>query len=271
MPDMPAQSKFLQTFAFAVILFTSLIASAADLVPLTRAHAHNDYEHKRPLKDALDQGFCSVEADINLVDGQLLVAHSLKAVDPKKTLQSLYLEPLRQRIKANNGHVYLNGPECTLLIDFKTGAEPTYAALREVLKQYADILTVFRDGVKEPKAITAILTGNYPRATLAADSVRYAAGDGKLPDLDANPPVTLVPWISENWGPQFKWRGKGPIPEEDARKLKHIVAQAHEQGRRVRFWGSPDQPVFWKELLEQGVDLINTDDLPGFRQFYLGQ
>jgi hypothetical protein len=29
---------------------------------LTRAHAHNDYHHPRPLLDALDHGFCSVEA-----------------------------------------------------------------------------------------------------------------------------------------------------------------------------------------------------------------
>ena len=34
-----------------------------------------------PLFDALEQGFCSVEADIHLVDGKLLVAHDLKDVD----------------------------------------------------------------------------------------------------------------------------------------------------------------------------------------------
>ena len=33
-------------------------------VPLARAHAHNDYEHPRPLRDALDHGFTSVEADV---------------------------------------------------------------------------------------------------------------------------------------------------------------------------------------------------------------
>ena len=43
--------------------------------PLERAHAHNDYEHERPLLDALDHGFCSVEADIVLSEGELLVAH----------------------------------------------------------------------------------------------------------------------------------------------------------------------------------------------------
>lgn len=34
------------------------------VVPLERAHAHNDYEHDRPLFDALDSGFKSVEADV---------------------------------------------------------------------------------------------------------------------------------------------------------------------------------------------------------------
>ena len=43
--------------------------------PLAGAHAHNDYEHPRPLLDALSHGFQSVEADIFLIDDQLLVAH----------------------------------------------------------------------------------------------------------------------------------------------------------------------------------------------------
>src|SRR5207237_4622701 len=47
-------------------------ASTMAAVPLIHAHAHNDYEHTRPLLDALDHGFCSVEADIHLVDGKLL-------------------------------------------------------------------------------------------------------------------------------------------------------------------------------------------------------
>src|SRR4051812_12734941 len=36
---------------------------------LSRAHAHNDYEHEHPLLDALEAGFASVEADVWLVDG----------------------------------------------------------------------------------------------------------------------------------------------------------------------------------------------------------
>jgi Glycerophosphoryl diester phosphodiesterase family len=254
---------------------TALSSSADPVIPLTRVHAHNDYEHKHPLFDALNQGFCSVEADIHLVDGQLLVAHDLRDVNPKLTLESLYLDPLRKRIKENGGRVYPNGPECTLLIDFKATNQvesmAMYEKLREVLHTYAGILSVFRDGKKETNAIVCILTGNYPRSALAADSIRYAAGDGKLPDLEKNPPADLIPWISENWQPLFKWRGKGPMPDDDLARLKEILRKAHQQGRRVRFWNSPDKPVFWKAMLEQGVDLINTDDLKGFTEFYNGQ
>ncbi|MCZ9341415.1 hypothetical protein NGM37_27000, partial [Streptomyces sp. TRM76130] len=54
--------------------------------PLWRAHAHNDYEHPRPLLDALDHRFGSVEADVYLVDGQLLIAHDAVDLDPARTL-----------------------------------------------------------------------------------------------------------------------------------------------------------------------------------------
>src|SRR5690242_16456677 len=90
--------------------------------PLIRAHAHNDYEHPRPLFDALDQGFCSIEADIWLVDGQLLVAHDRKKVNPERTLQALYLSPLQKLIQQNGGGLYPGGPTCTLLIDIKSEA-----------------------------------------------------------------------------------------------------------------------------------------------------
>lgn len=253
-----------------VLLTAGILPGRADVVPLTRVHAHNDYEHRHPLFDALDQGFCSVEADINLVNGELLVAHNTNEVDPKKTLQSLYLDPLRKRIKANGGRVYKDGPECTLLIDFKTEAKPTYEALMKVLTQYRDILTIFRGDEKAPNAITVILTGNYPRKLLAAEKERLAAGDGKVPDLTSNPPANLVPWISEHWTSFFKWRGRDPMPPDELKTLQKIIREAHEQGRKVRFWGSPDNPYFWKFMLEQGVDLINTDDLKGFQKFYNG-
>jgi hypothetical protein len=79
-----------------------------------RAHSHNDYEHTRPLLDALAFGFCSVEADIYLVEGELLVAHDRSSVDARRTLDSLYLRPLWERFQANGGSVYAEAAPFTL-------------------------------------------------------------------------------------------------------------------------------------------------------------
>ena len=250
-----------------VLLAFASTPFAAEPRPLTNVHAHNDYEHTRPLFDALDHGFCSVEADIHLVDGQLLVAHSRAEVKPGKTLQALYLDPLRERVRRNGGHVYPGGPECILLIDVKGDWHASYPVLREILKQYADMLTTFRGDTRQTGAIMVIITGNRSREMFAGESVRYAALDGDLADLDSTDSADFIPWISSNWSASFKWRGVGAIPETERQKVKDIVAKAHQHGRRVRFWGSPDKPVFWRETLDDGVDIINTDDLAGAQEF----
>jgi hypothetical protein len=251
------------------LLTLSRLCFGAEPVPLIHGHAHNDYEHTRPLLDALDHGFCSVEADVHLVDGRLLVAHDRSQVKPERTLPALYLDPLRERVRRNGGHVYPAGPEFTLLVELKSDWRTSYPVLRELLKQYAGMLTTFRAGAVQTNAIRVIITGHRAREMFAGEAIRYAAMDGDLADLDSGQPADLIPWISSYWGQSFKWRGTGTIPEADKLKLKAIVAKAHQQGRRVRFWGAPDQPKFWAEMLANGVDLINTDDLDGAQKFLL--
>ncbi len=236
--------------------------------PLTNAHAHNDYEHRRPLVDALDQGFCSVEADIFLVKGALLVAHTRDQISPARTLQKLYLDPLRERVKQNGGRVYRGGPPVWLLIDLKTDPDLSYAVLREVLKSYTNILTSFEGATVRTNAITVVLTGHrLPRLALQAEVVRHAALDGQLPNLDGDLPPSLMPWISEDWRKHFKWRGTGPLPDVERSALRRMVERIHSSGRLARFWSAPDTEAAWREFRDAGVDLLNTDDLVGMNKF----
>ncbi len=251
-------------------------ATANPVVPLLRAHAHNDYEHTRPLFEALEQGFCSVEADIYLVDGQLLVAHDRKGLKPGRTLQALYLNPLRDRIRANGGHVYpglsaYQKNEFTLLVDIKADGPAVYAKLREVLAGYADVLTRFTPTSTMPGAITVILTGERPAEIVAAEPQRLCAVDGHFSDLEANTSVNLVPLVSESWAPTFSRFKDGVLSETDRAKLRELVAKAHAQGRRIRFWGVQDKLFVWRELYADDVDLLNTDDLVGLSQYLHSQ
>jgi hypothetical protein len=242
-------------------------AEKTDVVPLAQAHAHNDYLHARPLLDALDHGFTSVEADIFLVDGKLLIAHTKSELDPRRTLESLYLDPLRARVREGQGSVYPGSGSFQLLIDIKTAGEATYAVLTKVLAEYADIVSAVRDGRVEQKAVNVVISGNRPREMMVAEKVRYAGLDGRLGDLDSDVPANFLPLISDNWALHFKWQGEGPMSDADRKKLHDAVAKAHAHGRRLRFWATPEKINFWREMRASGVDMINTDDLAGLEKF----
>jgi glycerophosphoryl diester phosphodiesterase len=250
--------------AFALSVFG---LRGADPAPLYRAHAHNDYEHTRPLWDALEHGFTSVEADIHLSDGKLLVGHDRKDLSRQKTLESLYLEPLSKLAKEHGGRIYPGWPTVILLIDIKTEAEPTYSALSAILERYSPMLTRFEGDLVRTNAVTAIITGNRPREQMKEQPVRYAAYDGRLKDLDEPASPAFIPLISDSWSEHFTWKGNGPLAEGDRTRLRDIVSKTHAQKRELRLWAAPDNPNAWNELYRAGVDFLNTDDLSGMERF----
>ena len=179
-------TKVRQVIPLFAFLFCSGVAEglarqdSSSVTPVKHTHAHNDYEHTRPLFDALDQGFTSVEADIYLKDGQLLIGHTASSLRPERTLEKLYLDPLRERARIHGGRIYKNGPAFYLLIDVKTAAEPTYRRLHEVLAQYSDILTTV-EGKGQSGAVTAVISGNRDKPGMREQKVRYAGSTAVPP------------------------------------------------------------------------------------------
>ncbi len=258
----------MKTLAIMLGLFASSLFAQA-VTPVPKAHAHNDYEHDRPLLDALDQGFCSVEADVFAIDGELRIAHNRRDTKPGRTLEKFYLDPLLERVKANKGSVHEGGPDFTLLIDFKTSAEPTYELLKKSLNNYREMLVAKKKGGKA--AVTVVVSGNRPFDQLKADKDRLCGLDGRLSDLETDMAPRLMPMISDNWRNHFKWRGEGEFPEAEREKLREVIAKAHKAKRRVRFWATPENEALWQELLDADADHINTDQLARLRKFLLSK
>ena len=240
-------------------------------IPIRQAHAHNDYEHAHPLFDALDQGFCSVEADVYLVDGQLLVAHNRKDCRPEKNLEALYLHPLQERVQRAGG-VYPGLKDFSLWIDIKVDpaksnknpekvpavAAATANAVHQLLKKYSSILTAFEELEVKTNAVTVILTGAHPKAWPSENKPRLACFDSaSITTVTGN----LELAFSENWTHLFAWRGEGVMSQDEKKKLRELVQGAHRAGKRVRFWATPETPIAWKELLDAKVDWIGTDRL----------
>jgi len=240
-------------------------------------HAHNDYEHGRPLFDALEHGFTSVEADVWLVDGELLVAHDRENAQPGKTLASLYLDALDKLVQQEGHSVYPGWDgSLQLLIDIKSDGESTYAAIEQELRKHPALMTLYSKGKVSTGPVTAVISGNRPLTTMQAEDKRYGFFDGRSADLASGMPSALMPLISDNWTKLFTWQGVGPMPEAERAKLHAYVADAHAKGYRVRFWATPDQPgeareALWTELRRAGVDHINTDDLAALETFLKAQ
>lgn len=232
--------------------------------PLRRAFAHNDYEQASPLWAALEHGFTAVEADVFLVDGQLLLGHGSRDVVPGRTLSSVYLEPLAGLVERRGG--LYDGQSLMLLVDVKSEAGPTYAALHDVLCEYDGLLTQHRHDGTLSGPVRVVVSGHTDLALMEQQLVRYATADARIPHLEEtlSPVVSMV---SAKWAKHFTWLGEGPMHRREQAELLRLVGLIHAAGCTARFWGV--DPRTWPALLTADVDQIIADDLPGLRRFLL--
>jgi alkaline phosphatase len=124
-----------------------MVVSAQEKIYSTKnAHSHNDYEQQQPFHLAYQENFGSIEADIHLVNGKLYVAHDKINIKEDRTLALLYLDPIKDQLDAIDS--------IQLLIDIKSDALSTLAALISVLQNYPEII--------QSSKIKIVISGNRP-------------------------------------------------------------------------------------------------------------
>lgn len=254
------------------LLVMSGFTLRAQTVPLINAFAHNDYWHKRPLFDALDNGYNHIEADVYLRRGKLIVAHFLPMLRRNHDLERLYFKPLQDCINGNNKDVIVLAHPVTLMIDIKSGANGTYSKLEQLLDKYKSIISGYQDGKFVQRQITVVLSGHEPEKVLKAQQSRLAFMDEDLIKAQRDTLSSdYYQMASCKYSRLVKWTGKGNFPERQKLRLCAYVRIAHQYGKKVRLWDSPDNKIVWKELLSCGVDLINTDKLVKLKDFLLSE
>jgi alkaline phosphatase len=232
-----------------IFIFTFLLVNVAAFAQHTvaNAHAHNDYNHSKPFYTAYNAGFGSIEADIFFVNGQLYVAHDAADIRTERTLAALYLDPLRK--KADSLKPLL------LLVDIKTAAKPTLEALVMLLNQYKELTTC--------PALKIVISGNRPGDLSSYPAWLYF--DGRPGEQYQS--FDKIALISDNFRKYSSWKGEGPLPDADRKKLESVIAAAHQLKKPIRFWATPDNENAWRELINLKVDYINTDKISELANF----
>lgn len=261
--------KHLKLFLLLTLIFLSSTALPQN-ISLQNGFAHNDYWHKHPLYDALDNGYTHVEADVYLRNGQLIVAHILPILRRHKNLEDLYLRPIYDCVTGADSRIKC--PDCpvTLMIDIKSDAERTYQALLVLLAKYRSIISDYENGVYVQRQLIVVITGHKPESTINNQTVRYTFIDQDLMRSRKDTVAKNLYYMAScRYSKMLQWQGDGPLPAEQRQRLCAFVNSAHRCGKKVRLWASPENKAVWTELLNCGVDLINTDRLAELRQFLL--
>ncbi len=258
------KNAFLAALALSLCACPPVLADVdGGVTAVSLKHAHNDYEHSRPLLDALAEGFQSVEADVWLDGSDIGVSHT--GAPFKGSLIALYLQPLEDRINANNGSVYGDGKPFFLWLDLKQGSAQLQDAIASQLAARSWLTRFDDSGVVTQGAVTVLLTGDANAKTALAnrgaprpyarDSNDYSTQDPQIDGRWRTYAVNYFAWLT--------WDGTGEIPKDQLRQLHNLVNGAHNTGRTIRIYSGPEKAEYWRQAKAAGVDFISVDDLAG--------
>jgi YVTN family beta-propeller protein len=223
-------------------------------------HSHNDYEQSTPFYQAYHEEFGSIEADIHLTEGLLLVGHDSKHLTKTRSLETLYLTPLTKFIKQNGGFPYKDKTKkLQLLIDVKSDSVLTLNALVILLKKFPAI-------IQNPN-IRIVISGNRPEENTYTTYPPFIWFDGRLNKEYNKTTLSKIGLLSNDLKDFSKWNGKSELPEKDRQTIKNLVEKAHAQKKPIRFWATPDFPSAWKEIMSLQIDYLNTDHIEAISDF----
>jgi alkaline phosphatase len=241
---------------FIPTLFLFSIATAQLYTP-ANAHAHNDYLNKAPFYLAFQNGFGSIEADVFPVEGELLVAHYKKDVQPEKNLVNLYLNPLIRKLAEHKGR------KLNLLIDIKENYKEALTLLISQLNPLQSYLST----VEKENYITIIISGDRPPPSEYKEYPFYIFFDDDLQRAHNAEEWKRVALVSLPFNKITSWKGEGDLNAGDEKKLAHIIDSTHSAGKPIRFWAAPDTETSWKLQMKLKADLIGTDKVNELAEF----
>lgn len=229
---------------------------AAAAQPPVLIHSHNDYAQRVPFYQAYAQQVSSIEADVFLHDGQLLVGHDVEDLRADMTFEALYVEPIVTLFARNGGRAFRDSDRTLqLMVELKSETDPTLRAVAALLGRWPEVF----DPEVNPAAVRVVVTGRVPAPEAFDRYPRFLGFDGAW-DADYTPEqLERIALISTNFRDFSQWNGKGTIIPAEKARLEAVIDRAHEQGKPVRFWNAPEGTTVYYTFYDMGIDYINTD------------
>ena len=257
---------FIRAVCLLIISCTVLRGQSTALI---HGHAHNDYKQDKPLSEALELGFKSIEVDIFWHRDSIRVAHTRLGLPFSPSLDMLYLRPLVKYLEESPKAYSENEPPLVLMIDLKRDRGLLCQKLEQLFLPYRHLLCRVEGGQYIHAPLKLVLSGGPPMKYINSQKYGFLFADQPIRAdgryASANPYIARR---SASWSSFFSWKGKGEMPAEEQILLQNLVSGVHRSGTKIRFWAIPDKVECWRILHNQKVDWINTDRLEDYSNFY---
>ena len=239
---------------FLLLIFAAPVPAQQLRYSTAQAHSHNDYHQPVPFETAYGLGYGSIEADIFLVNGELLIAHDTAELKLHRTLEQYYLQPLFRHIAQNNGRAYADSNRhLQLLIDVKTQAAATLSKLVTLLRHYPALTGA--------ASLKWVISGNRPLPDLFGTYPVFIWFDGELKRDYNAAALSRIAMLSDNFANYSRWDASADLLPSDLNILQSAVQKARQVHKPVRFWNAPDNERAWQQFISLHVGFINTDQL----------
>ena len=233
-----------------LFIFLSSIAIGQPLI-----HSHNDYEQAVPLTNALRHQVFSIEADVFLYNNKLVVAHSKNELPAAPTLDSLYLQPIVALFAKHNGRISSDSNYASILmIDIKENGEAVLAKLLSMLQLHRSVF----DRTVNKLAVQIVISGDRGPIATWSSYAPMLFFDGRPYEMYDSATLDRVAFISDGYA-NYKNNTAG---------IEQAAAAIHSKHKLFRLWGYPDTPDMWQQVLQWGVDILNTDKVKECRESF---
>ncbi|MEO5947344.1 MAG: hypothetical protein ABIP79_11055, partial [Chitinophagaceae bacterium] len=190
-----------------------------------------------------------------LYNNKLVVAHSTKELPAAPTLDCLYLQPIAALFATHHGSICSDTNYAPILmIDIKENGATVLAKLLSMLQVHRSVF----DQTVNKLAVQIVISGDRGPITAWSSYAPILFFDGRPYELYDSATLERVAFISDGYA-NYKDNTKG---------IEQAAAAIHSKQKLFRLWGYADTLTMWQQVLQWGIDILNTDKVAACREYF---